>query len=124
MVRAVTVSITLSAAWAHLGEKIAVVAGVWLLVDFVIVAVVVFIVPVKIRAMQWRYDDLVDLARICARRAQTAETEEVGRTLRRMARGYLQQAAKLDRGIVPDIGLVCMKAEKARRAQPNQGETR
>jgi hypothetical protein len=69
--------------------------------------------------MQWRYEDLVQLARICARRAQTPETEEVGRTLRRMARGYLQEAAKLDRGIVPDIGLVCMKAKRARRAQLN-----
>ena len=68
----------------------------------------------------WRYDDLVELARICSRQAQTAQTEQVARTLRRMAREYLQEAAKLDDGKVPDIGLVDNESGwiDARRKQP------
>jgi hypothetical protein len=45
MAGAVTASIMLPAAWAHLAEKIVIIAGVWLLIDIVIVAVV-FVLPV------------------------------------------------------------------------------
>ena len=62
-----------------------------------------------------RYYELVELAHICKRQAQLAQTEQVARTLRRHAREYLQEAAKFDGGKVPDIGLVCMK--QSRRAQ-------
>jgi hypothetical protein len=49
-----------------------------------------------------RYYELVELARICSRQAQIAQTEQVARTLRRMAREYVQEAAKLDGGKVPE----------------------
>jgi len=52
------------------------------------------------------YYSLVELARICSRQASLAQTEDVARTLRRMAREYLQEAAKLDDGEIPDIGRV------------------
>jgi hypothetical protein len=52
------------------------------------------------------YNDLVELARICWRQAKSVQTEQVARTLRRMAREYVQEAAKLDDGKPPDIGLV------------------
>jgi hypothetical protein len=55
-----------------------------------------------------RYFELVELARICWRNSQTAGTQEAARTLRRIAEEYLQEAAKLDDGKVPDIGLVCV----------------
>ena len=50
-----------------------------------------------------RYHDLVDLARLCWRQAQMAQTEGVARTFRQMATEYLQEAAKLEGGEVPDI---------------------
>lgn len=56
-----------------------------------------------------RYYELIELARICSRQAQTTQTDQVARTLRRMAREYVQAAAKLDGGKVPEIGLVCPK---------------
>lgn len=51
-----------------------------------------------------RYHDLVELARLCRRQAQMAQTEAVARTFRQMATEYLQEAANLDGGEVPDIG--------------------
>jgi hypothetical protein len=67
--------------------------------------------------MPQRYNDLVELARICSRQAKLVQKEQVARTLRRMAREYVQEAAKLDGGKIPDIGLVCLKAsEFAKRA--------
>jgi len=51
-----------------------------------------------------RYDDLVDLARLCWRQAQKAPTEGVARTFRQMATEYLQEAAKLYGGEMPDAG--------------------
>ena len=51
-----------------------------------------------------RYHDLVDLARLCWRQAQMAPTEGVAHTFRQMATEYLQEAAKLDGGEVPDLG--------------------
>jgi hypothetical protein len=59
------------------------------------------------------YHDLVELARICSHQAQITQTEQVARTLRRMAREYLQEAARLDGGKVPEIGLVCLKARRS-----------
>jgi hypothetical protein len=50
-----------------------------------------------------RYYDLVELARLCRRQAQAAQTEGVARTFHQMASEYLQEAAKLDGGEVPDI---------------------
>jgi hypothetical protein len=64
-----------------------------------------------------RYYELIELARVCSRQAQTTQTEQVARTLRRMARQYLQEAAKLDGGKVPDIGLTCLK--QARQGHAN-----
>jgi hypothetical protein len=65
------------------------------------------------------YSDLVDLARVCWLQAQITETEQVARTLRRMATQYLKEAAKLDGGKVPDIGLVCLKEARRRHANPS-----
>jgi hypothetical protein len=70
-----------------------------------------------------RYFELVELARICWRNSQTAGTQEAARMLRRMAEEYLQEAAKLDDGKVPDIGLVDNESGwiDARRKQPPHG---
>jgi hypothetical protein len=68
-------------------------------------------------AMLRRYYELVELARGCWRQSQKAQTEQVARTLRRLARQYLQEAATLDGGKVPEIGLVCLKAQP-RQANP------
>jgi hypothetical protein len=65
-----------------------------------------------------RYYDLVELARVCWRQSQTAWTPEAARTLRRIASEYLQEAARLDDGKVPDIGLVCPKEARQRHAAP------
>lgn len=51
-----------------------------------------------------RYHDLVELARLCWRQAQTAQTDGAARTFRQMATEYLHEAAQLDSGEVPDIG--------------------
>jgi hypothetical protein len=64
-----------------------------------------------------RYYDLVELACVCWRQSQTAWTPEAARTLRRMAEEYLQEAAKLDDGKVPDIGLVCLKEARQHHAR-------
>jgi hypothetical protein len=66
--------------------------------------------------MPQHYDHLVELARICSRQASLAQTEDVARTLRRMAREYVQEAAKLDDGKIPDVGLVCLKEARQRRS--------
>jgi len=67
--------------------------------------------------MSQHYDNLVELARICSRRASLAQTEDVARVLRRMAREYMQEAAKLDDGKIPDIGVVCIKEARRRHAR-------
>jgi hypothetical protein len=46
-----------------------------------------------------------------------AQTDDVARTLRRMAREYVQEAGKLDDSKIPDIGLVCLKEARQRRAR-------
>lgn len=65
------------------------------------------------------YGALRGLARICSRQASLAQTEDVARTLRRMAREYVQEAAKLDDGKVPDVGLICLKGARQRHTRPN-----
>jgi hypothetical protein len=65
-----------------------------------------------------RYHELVELARICLRQSQNAQTEQVARTLRRLAREYLQEAAKLDGGKVPEIGLVCLRTSRGHANPP------
>jgi hypothetical protein len=67
--------------------------------------------------MSQHYDNLVELARICSRQASLADREDVARTLRRMAREYVQEAGKLDDGKIPDIGLVCLKEARQRHAR-------
>ena len=48
------------------------------------------------------YEDVVELARLCARNARITMSREVADELWRMAKEYQAQAAKL--GDVPEIG--------------------
>ncbi len=48
------------------------------------------------------YDELVELARLCARNSRIATSREVADELWRMAKEYQDQAAKL--GELPEIG--------------------
>jgi hypothetical protein len=57
------------------------------------------------------------MARICSRQASLAQTEDVARTLRRMAREYAQEAAELDDGKMPDIDLICLKVARQRQTR-------
>ena len=66
---------------------------------------------------QQHYYSLVELARICSRQASLAQTEDVARTLRRMAREYVQEAAKLDDGKISAIALVSLKEARQRHAR-------
>jgi len=50
------------------------------------------------------YDDLAELARLCALNARLASSKEVAAELWAMAHEYQQEAAKLDGGHLPDIG--------------------
>ena len=51
------------------------------------------------------YDDLAELARICARNARKAiRSEVVAAELWKMATEYQVRAAQLDSGQMPDIG--------------------
>jgi hypothetical protein len=47
------------------------------------------------------YTELLELARLCWRQAQLAQTEGVARELHKMALEYRQKAAKLDSGKLP-----------------------
>ena len=49
------------------------------------------------------YDELIELARMCLRQSALAQTEDVARELRRMARECQDKAAKLGNGQLPDI---------------------
>jgi hypothetical protein len=49
------------------------------------------------------YDDFVGLARMCWRQAHVAQTDGARDQLRKMAREYQQEAAKLDSGKLPDL---------------------
>ncbi|MGH6673304.1 MAG: hypothetical protein ACRECE_04600 [Xanthobacteraceae bacterium] len=58
----------------------------------------------KLRALQLpNHGELVKLARMCWRQSRMAQAEDVARELRRMAREYQQEAARLDSGNLPDI---------------------
>jgi hypothetical protein len=48
------------------------------------------------------YDDLVELARLCARNAHSSTSRDVADELWKMAKEYQAQAGKL--GILPEIG--------------------
>jgi hypothetical protein len=50
------------------------------------------------------YDDLIELARICARHAQLAPTKEIARELWKMANLYRTRAIALDGEKLIDIG--------------------
>lgn len=50
-----------------------------------------------------RYEELVELARICWRQAHLTQSEEVARHLHKMAQQFQQEAAKLDGGKLPDL---------------------
>jgi hypothetical protein len=50
------------------------------------------------------YDDLVKLARTCARQAREMTNPSVSTELTRMAKHYQLRAAELDGGKLPDIG--------------------
>lgn len=47
------------------------------------------------------YAELVELARLCWRQAQLAQTSAAARELRKMAFEYEQRAVKLDRNALP-----------------------
>jgi hypothetical protein len=50
------------------------------------------------------YDDLLQLAQICAKNAHSAISKEVAVELWRMALEYRDRAAKVDGGKAPEIG--------------------
>ena len=50
------------------------------------------------------YDDLMELANICARHARGATNKDVAAVLWKMAEDYQSEAVKLDSGKSPDIG--------------------
>ena len=50
------------------------------------------------------YEDLVELAKICASHARDATNKDVATVLWKMAEDYQSEAVKLDSGKSPDIG--------------------
>jgi hypothetical protein len=50
------------------------------------------------------YDDLVELARLCVRRARAATTQAAASVLMWLAKDYQGRAAALRGGELPDIG--------------------
>lgn len=50
------------------------------------------------------FDDLAELARLCAQNAHIAHSREAGTELWKMAHEYQEKAAKLNGGTLPDIG--------------------
>jgi hypothetical protein len=50
------------------------------------------------------YEDLIELANICARHARAAADKEVATLLSNMANDYLAEAARLHRDMSLDIG--------------------
>ena len=51
-----------------------------------------------------RYEDMIQLAQICAANARIASTNDVAAVLWKMAREYQERAAELNGGKRPDIG--------------------
>jgi hypothetical protein len=50
------------------------------------------------------YEEVAELARICAKQAHFASSRPVARELWRLALEYQQKAAALDSGNLPEIG--------------------
>ena len=50
------------------------------------------------------FDDLAELAKLCASQARLTTSPDVAHALWKMATDYQQRAAKLDSGVLPDIG--------------------
>jgi hypothetical protein len=50
------------------------------------------------------YDELADLATMCARQSHVTTSQRVAAELWRMAREYQKEAARLDPDRLPDIG--------------------
>jgi len=51
-----------------------------------------------------RYEDLVELAKICLQQSRATKAKDVAAKLRRMANEYQRRAAALGGGTLPDIG--------------------
>lgn len=51
-----------------------------------------------------QHEELVELARICAKNSYLAHSKEASAELWKMATEYSEKAAKLDGGKAPDIG--------------------
>ncbi len=58
----------------------------------------------QVRLVERTYEDLTQLARICAGSAHIAKNRHAARELWRMALDYQYRAATLDSGKLPDIG--------------------
>ena len=56
------------------------------------------------RRASMKREQLVELARLCANQARATSAKDVAATLWRMAQEYQQKAARLDSGMLPDIG--------------------
>ncbi len=50
-----------------------------------------------------RYEELVELARMCLRQARIAQAKDVAEELRCMAREYQDKASRLNGGKLPDF---------------------
>jgi hypothetical protein len=50
------------------------------------------------------FDDMVELAKLCAAQARLTTSRDVANALWKMATDYQQRAAQLDSGRLPDIG--------------------
>jgi hypothetical protein len=50
------------------------------------------------------YEDLTELAKICAQHARAAADKDMATSLGKLAEEYQARAAELDSGKVPDIG--------------------
>jgi hypothetical protein len=67
--------------------------------------------------MLWRYFELVELPRVCWRESQMLHRRSCVHTAPHSGE-YLQEAAELDGGKVPEIGLaVCLKAQRGHADQ-------
>jgi len=53
-----------------------------------------------------RYEEMAELAQICASNARIASNKDIAAILWKMAREYQEKAAELDGGKLPDIGLL------------------
>jgi hypothetical protein len=52
-----------------------------------------------------RYEEMIEVARLCANNARIASTKDAAAVLWRIAREYQEKAAKLDGDKLPDIGM-------------------